>query len=208
MTTVARLLVVVLALIGVALVVQSRQREARAVEWQARQLQSLAVADVPVQATTSRAPFSVDRFRLEPVAEFAVRARVLSREDYRFDREARLSPTDLALGWGRMADPAVYRRLDISQGGRFYRWRYQGDPPIPHREIVESSANMHLIPADAAVSAALATVRAGDMVRFRGLLVNASDPDGGRWLTSTTRADSGAGACEVIWVEALTVERP
>jgi hypothetical protein len=29
------------------------------------------------------------------------------QEDYRFDWAAKLSPTDLALGWGRMSDPKV-----------------------------------------------------------------------------------------------------
>ena len=41
------------------------------------------------------------------LAGFSVEARVLGREDYRFDREADYAPTDLALGWGRMTEDAV-----------------------------------------------------------------------------------------------------
>jgi hypothetical protein len=47
------------------------------------------------------AAFSVQGYRVQPVAEFAVEARVLSTETCPAGREADLSPLDLALGWGR-----------------------------------------------------------------------------------------------------------
>ena len=68
------------------------------------------------------------------------------------------------------------------------------------REIVRSSANMHMIPADAHAARALAQVRAGDNVRIEGWLVEADAPDGWRWRSSLTREDSGSGACEVVYV--------
>ena len=139
--------------------------------------------------------------RLRPLAGFALEARVLGREDYRFDREATLSPTDLALGWDRMADPDVYRRLDISQGGRWYHYRWDaGGPPIPLPEIIRSSANMHLVPADASVAGAIERVRPDQTVRLRGWLVEVEHPEGWRWRSSTSREDSGDGACELIYV--------
>ena len=52
-------------------------------------------------------PFAFEGYQIRPLAQFAVRARVLGREDYRMDKEADLSPIDLALGWKQMADPAV-----------------------------------------------------------------------------------------------------
>ena len=36
---------------------------------------------------------------------------MLSREDYRFDAGASLSPTDLALGWSAMANPDTYPKF-------------------------------------------------------------------------------------------------
>ncbi len=142
--------------------------------------------------------------RLRALARFTITARVLSREDYRFDHVAALSPVDLALGWGRMSDSAVLARVDISQSGRFYFWRVQ-EFPIPEREIIESSANMHLIPADAGVERAIRRTHVGDVVSFEGYLIEASMPDGGAWRSSLTRSDSGAGACEVIWVERFEI---
>ena len=143
---------------------------------------------------------------LQPLAGFSVEARVLSREDYSFGRESDLSPTDLALGWGRMRDDAVIARLDIDQSNRWYHYRWQGAPPIPAREIVRSSANMHMIPADAATAKELGRVRTGDKVRIDGWLVEADAPDGWHWRSSLTREDSGGGACEVVYVCSIARE--
>lgn len=164
------------------------------------------LAESPVQTATREAPFVREGYEIKPLANFAARARVLSREDYVLGREADLSRTDLALGWQRMADPAVYGPLNISQGGRWYRYSWRDQPPIPLQEIIESSANMHMIAADATVERALAKVRKGQFVRITGKLVEVSHASGWRWTSSLTRSDSGASACELVWVESLQVE--
>lgn len=149
---------------------------------------------------------SMEGATLQPLAGFSIEARVLGREDYRMGREADFSPTDLALGWGRMTEDAVLGQLQISQGGRWYRYSWKNDPPIPLGEIVRSSANMHMLPADDAVAAALGDVEAGDRVRVDGWLVQVNAPDGWRWRSSLTREDSRGGACEVVYVCSITRE--
>jgi hypothetical protein len=64
---------------------------------------------------------------------------------------------------------------------------------------------MHMIPADANIRRALLSAGHGDWVRLRGLLVDAAGPDGFTWSTSTSRLDSGPGACELVWVEEAQV---
>lgn len=150
------------------------------------------------------APFRLKAATLTPLAGFSIDARVLSRRDYRSDREAELSPVDLALGWGRMRDDAVLSQLDITQSARWYRYRYGGTPPIPPSEIDRSAANMHMIPGSREIAAALDDVEAGERVRIDGWLVEAQAPDGWRWRSSTTREDTGQGACEVVYVCAVT----
>lgn len=100
-------------------------------------------------------------------AHFELTARVLSREDYRFDAGASLAPVDLALGWGRMSDSAVLPKIAISQSNRFYYWRVESFP-IPQREIEISSANMHMIPADETVRRALERIRSGQVIHLGG----------------------------------------
>jgi len=164
--------------------------------------------DDPVQVNLPHAaPIQDGDFALTPLAEFSLTARVLSRTDYTFDHSAALSPTDLAFGWGRMSDGNVLAKLDISQSGRWYYYRWsEGDPPIPKDEIVRSSANMHMIPADDSVRAALRRVRQGDVVHLEGELIEAHGKDGSVWRSSTTRDDSGDGACEVVYVRKLEVK--
>ena len=151
-------------------------------------------------------PFRLRAATLQPLAGFSVDARVLSREDYSHGREAELSPTDLALGWGAMRDDAVLAKLDISQSGRWYHYRWRDNPPIALAEIIRSSANMHMIPADAAAAAQLARVREGDRVRIDGWLVQAQAPDGWHWSSSLSREDSGNGACELVYVCSIVRE--
>lgn len=163
---------------------------------------------VPLQtpAPAGMQPFVRGNASLQPLAGFSVEARVLGSERYRHDREAALAPLDLALGWGRMAEDAVLSRLQISQGGRWYRYRWQGEPPIPRDEIVASSANMHMIPADDAVATALERIGRDDRVRIDGWLVEARTSDGWRWRSSLTRDDQGQGACELVYVCAVSRE--
>lgn len=135
---------------------------------------------------------------------FQLEARILGREDYYFDRGAKISPTDLALGWGPMADPEVLRHITISQRNRWYFWRAE-QLPIERRQIEIHSANMHLIPANPAVASTLAGLKEGQQIRLSGQLVRIDGDDGYRWISSLSREDTGDGACELIWVEQLAV---
>ena len=158
--------------------------------------------EAPLQSDVPNAmpAFALQAATLEPLAGFSIEARVLSREDYRMGREAEFSPTDLALGWQRMREDHVLSQLQISQSSRWYNYRWQDQPPLPPDEIARSSANMHMIPATDEVAASLAGVREGDRVRIDGWLVEANAADGWRWRSSTTRDDTGGGACEVVYV--------
>lgn len=143
-------------------------------------------------------------FRITPAASFQVEARVLGRRNYRRGIEAQLSPLDLALGWGPMADPEALRDIRIRQSNRYYYWSVDSFP-IPRREIERNSANMHMIPAGEAVARDLARVRPGQTVRLRGYLVNVERADGWRWRTSLRRDDTGSGACEIVLVERIEI---
>ncbi len=167
--------------------------------------EGVLVASAPQQSAPRHSePLERGDFTLTPLADFSLEARVLSRADYRFDAESALSPTDLALGWGRMSDSRVLARLDVRQGRRAFRYRWLDEPPIPPREIIRSSANMHMIPADDAVARELAGVRAGDLIRLRGQLVQAKRGDGWRWTSSLTRDDTGDGACELVLLREIS----
>jgi hypothetical protein len=161
----------------------------------------------PVQTEiTEPQRFEFKGYTFIPAAEFWIEARILSRERYFIDPEAKLSPIDLALGWGRMSDEQVLEKIKIRQGGRFYHWRVR-EFPIPRREIETNSANMHLIPADKAVKKTLFRTRQGNVVRLNGYLVKIRGEGGWYWNSSMTREDTGNHACEVIYVTSCEVVR-
>jgi hypothetical protein len=164
----------------------------------------VAPLDPQQRGVGSDPDISRNGYRIEALARFDIEARVLSKETYRVDREADLAPVDLALGWGPMSDSAVLDKIRISQGNRFYFWQVD-EFPIPREDIVSHSANMHMIPASPAIEDRLKAVREGQVVSLSGYLVEATASDGWRWRSSLTRSDSGAGACELVWVEEVTV---
>lgn len=161
----------------------------------------------PIQTETGAPQFTFrESYMVQPLADFRIEARVLSRRRYRFDRPAKICPVDLALGWGPMSDDEVLSHLRISQSGRWFFWRYQ-TLPIPRREIEKSAANMHLIPASPQIARAIKSARTGDIVRFYGHLVEVRGEDGWTWRSSLTRTDTGGGSCEIVFVQGFQIMR-
>jgi hypothetical protein len=148
-------------------------------------------------------PFRYKDYVITPLATFDIEARVLGIKRYRFDRESDLVPYDVVLGWGKMSDEAVLNEITITQSNRFYHW-WTRRLPMPRRAIEVNSANMHLIPADRTIAKRLSGLRKGHVIAIKGFLVRA-DTNNWHWMSSLTRQDTGAGACELIWVVNVAV---
>ncbi len=131
---------------------------------------------------------------------------MLSTARYWFDGASGVSPIDFAVGWGPLSDQRVIDRIGFGQTGRWWRyWPSDSEWPIPAADIASHGANMHMIPAGKLVLKALRSVRAGDLISLTGYLVDVESVGGWKWSTSLTRADTGNGACEIVWVESLLV---
>jgi hypothetical protein len=166
-----------------------------------RVLQVPARIEDALQSAQTAIPFRAGNAQLTPLAGFSVDGRVLSREDYQYGRESQFSPTDLALGWGPMSAPGLADKLEISQGGRWYRYHWGGEgPPLAPADIATHSANMHMVPASDEVARALSQVRADEKIRLDGWLLRIDGDEGWHWQSSMSRDDAGAGACELVLV--------
>ncbi|PTY07571.1 hypothetical protein DB347_04870 [Opitutaceae bacterium EW11] len=165
----------------------------------------MPAAKDPVQtAAPLPARFTAGDYTVTPLANYSITAVVLGRERYRFDPSAKLSPVDLALGWGPMSVAGTINELRISQGGRFYEYRWSDEPPLEVEQIVCHSANTHCLPADDHVRKDLLAVRRHELVSLTGYLVQVTNAQGWIWRSSLTRDDSGGGACEVLWVTGVS----
>jgi hypothetical protein len=163
------------------------------------------IATPPVQKDIpSKSLPAVDGWNLTAVAEYELRGRVLDTKRYRSGRTADLVPIDVAVGWGRMSDQAVLDKLTLSMTNRFFFYEWSAAPPIPQDEIERSAANNHLIAANAGVRRVIRSLKSGQIIMMKGYLVNARGPDGGKWPTSTSRNDTGNGACELFYVESAS----
>lgn len=161
----------------------------------------------PVQAEAGREQFSETRgrrtFRIVPRAAYDVAARVGATERYRWGASGALIPWDFVLTWGAATREPAWSRISYLQTGRFYNWRC--DDSLDPSYVSSHTANTHLIPASSRIASALAHVRRGDVVRLEGDLVDVDGPDGFLWKTSLTRTDTGPGACETLYVRAVTI---
>ncbi len=168
----------------------------------------MLVAEAPQQSSERSPAFEVKGFRVSPLAQYELRARVLGIESYRFDAGAAISPIDFAVGWGPMSDTAVLDTLNVTQGNRWYYFRTKPGVslPLPVDVMSRHSANMHLIPANSEVDARLKSVRIGHVVALKGRLVEVRRADGWRWVSSVSRDDTGVGSCELMYVESIDIE--
>jgi hypothetical protein len=162
----------------------------------------------PEQADPSREPFAETRgrrtYRITPRAAYDVAARVGATERYRSGASGSLLPWDFVLTWGAVTRAPVWPSISFTQTGRFYLWSTR-DASLDLGYISSHTANTHLVPGSSHVASALARVRRGDVVRLEGDLVDIDGPDGFVWKTSLTRTDTGAGACETLYVRAITI---
>lgn len=144
------------------------------------------------------------------VAQYKVTGRVVDVQDYYgYDLQNKLSPRDVGLTWGELAKEKNHSNLTWSSlGNRFLSWRSSNSEWIKEmggvNEITKCYSNNHLIPSDDKNKKLIKKIKEGDFVRIEGYLVNIyskkSDGSYFYWNTSTSRSDSGDGACEVIYV--------
>jgi len=161
--------------------------------------------DQPKQTNlTSKKEWTEGDFNIEALAEYEIKARVLSRNNFSMGEDSELSPFDLALGWGPMSDQSVIDKIDVSQRNRWYNW-YSDHLPIPIREVSLNSANVHIIPKDEIVEEKFDKVHKGSLVEMKGYLVKVTKADGWRWISSLKRDDTGGGSCELFWVEEVYI---
>lgn len=178
-------------------------------DWQQKPIShppGVLVAAAPRQVNVQASSFELHDYLLTKKARFEIHARVLSTESYYLSREADFSPIDLALGWGVMSDQSLLEQLKITQSNRWYRWRYEGSIPVSDQQVIANSGNMHMIPASASVEKSIKNLREGDVIVLQGYLVDVDHDSGWKWRTSMSRTDTGGGACEIVYVESVTLQ--
>lgn len=145
-----------------------------------------------------------DDYSFNALASFDAKARILSTKRYAGAREARIAPLDLALGWGQLSDTTRLKSVDVAQTER--RVLFQSyDPEYPDAEMETNLMNVHVIAADAEIEKRLKDLRAGNIVRLEGWLVEAVGRDGWRWK-GQPRERAPAAPATLLWVHSIEIE--
>jgi len=147
-------------------------------------------------------------FVITPLARYVLRGIVVSRESYRAGWNASLSPCDVAFVWGELAAADGWRRLEWSQSGRWYYWRWHGQQPFTNGEVVRNSSNTHVVPASSDLASAAKSLAPGDIAELAGELVSINGRRGQEsvwWKSSLSRTDTGEGSCELLYLRHLRV---
>jgi len=162
----------------------------------------ILVGDDPEQTLIANGEsWEVKGYRITPLADYRIRARVVMTDRYWLGRESDLSPLDLSVVWQSMSDQTILDQISFTRERRAWSYRPKGrDWPIPLPEVVSHSANMHMIPANSEIDGQLKAVSSGDIVDMAGYLVEVTATDGFRWRSSLSRTDDGPHACELMWV--------
>jgi hypothetical protein len=147
-------------------------------------------------------------FVITPLARYVLRGVVVSRESYHTGWNANLSPCDVAIVWGELAADDAWHRLDWSQSGRWYYWRWHGQQPFTNGEVVRKSSNTHIVPTSSDLGSAARALAPGDIAELAGELVRIDGRRGQEsvwWKSSLSRTDTGEGSCELLYLRRLRV---
>ena len=148
-------------------------------------------------------------FAITPVAEYKISGMVVSKETYSSNWDGKISPVDLAIAWGKLAEPDWDKYITYSLRNRWYFYQYKPGSPFDHSYVISHSGNHHTIPANENIHEAIKTIIKRDKVVLEGFLVNLKGTYKGQkvtWNTSLSRKDTGNGSCELFYVSKVRID--
>ena len=174
----------------------------------------------PVQRATRKAPFTTTvggvEYKIAPQYDYELRGLVVSQHhaDAWWDWvhaafDDHLNVMDLCVVWGDNAASGVYRDVSFRNG----QWTCEFS--IPSQLVYQAFkqhqiSNNHLLVDSPQLTRRIKRLRVGDQVLLKGYLAEYRHNSQGRAFfrgTSTTRTDTGNGACETLYVTEAQVLR-
>ena len=176
-----------------------------------------AIVNEPAQKTTQKAAFEVSyedvSYHVAPEFEYDIVGMIVSYRHH--DNNSRmhrlsndhLNMLDVCVVWGENTQTAQLDKLDFWNG--IFTCNFQTRDQAAWESFdVNKISNNHLISDDDYVRDQVRDIKIGDQIRVQGYLASYASPNAGPRGTSTTRTDTGDGACETIFVERFEILRP
>ena len=106
------------------------------------------------------------------MASYKIAALVVGKESYSYGWNAKISPIDLALAWGKLADPESQKYVSYSQSNRWVSFKMKEGSPFDVAYVISHASNHHIIPATRNIWYAVKTIKEKKKVVLEGFLVN------------------------------------
>ena len=166
--------------------------------------------DEPKQSPVQQPPFTVSysgvQYTVEPQYDYDLYGLVVSYRHHDGDTmlhklwNDHLNTADICVLWGDTAKSPLLNKLDFWNGQFTCNVKTRDSEAWASFNLTEL-ANNHLITADDYLRDKINDIRVGDQIRIKGRLSAYGSDKGGKRGTSTTRTDTGNGACETIYVD-------
>jgi len=175
------------------------------------------LGDEPVQTPTARRPFDVEfngvNYSVEPEYAYEITGMIVSFRHHdgnsRMHSRANdhLNMLDVCVIWGD--NPANERLHKISFWNGIFTCNIKTrDQQAWDAFDMNELSNNHLISDDEFIRRQVRKIKVGDQIRIKGYLSSYSSEGGSKRGTSTTRTDTGDGACETIYVDQFRIVKP
>jgi len=167
----------------------------------------------PVEKAPLTVPFAGVDYRVEPLFSYELYGLVVSYRQHdgqssmhRWSND-HLNMADVCVVWSDTAMSPTLPKLDFWNG--IFTCNVQTRDSVAWANFkMNQLSNNHLVSADPFIRDRVAEVRVGDQIRVKGSLVRYGAVGGGLRGTSTTRDDTGDGACETILVHEFEIMAP
>ena len=170
----------------------------------------------PVQTATRKQPFEVTvndvDYLIEPEYEYELYGMVVSYRHH--DQDSRmhflandhLNMLDVCVVWGENASLPSLNEISFWNGIFTCNFKTR-DREVWDQFDIYKISNNHLISDDDFIRDRVKDITIGDQIRVTGYLASYSNDGGAKRGTSTTRMDTGDGACETLFVETFDIVR-
>jgi len=164
----------------------------------------------PLQRPVHTPPFTVSNngtdYRIAPRYQYDLHGLVVSYAHHNGNFSLHrlwndhINVADVCVVWSENANASDLNRFEF-WNGEFTCNFHTKDTRAWKRFRQDQISNNHLLTDDSRILNKIKQVRIGDQVHIRGWLVNYSNDEGVFRSTSTTRTDTGNGACETIYLK-------
>jgi hypothetical protein len=174
--------------------------------------------DEPKQNPIKQDAFSVSyenvNYIVEPQYDYELYGLVVSYRHHDGDSmlhklwNDHLNAADVCVLWGNTAKSQLLNKLTFWNGQFTCNVKTRDREAWANFNMTEL-ANNHLLTSDDYLRDKISSLKVGDQIYIKGRLASYGSPGGSKRGTSTTRTDTGNGACETIFVDDFQiVDRP